>query len=876
MSWHGKRRITSLIVLPAAGGSTPQTVKISSPDGTRQASIGFGGLVTFKRALTTDRIDVSFPDVQRASTVSQAGQLLTLPVELSRLSVPALAHLRVVAPDERAPVTLACGRGPVLTIDGQAYQTSVSGTLGELTQYLPVRVRLCSPGGTLPLGAGRHTLTAAAPGAFAVTDLSLTDVASAGAAPASASRAVTIRSWQPDQRRLSVGPGMTSYLEVHENYDTGWAATLNGRTLTPVRLDGWQQGFVLPAGAGGAVTLTFQPATSYHLFLVLSLLAIAVLLAITALSFTGRRRWREPGLAVPSGAWTAPPDTEGAVGARAARGRAWLGLLGVTALIFVAGGPVALAVPVLACLSWLLPRWAGRARWLGPPTAVLPLLAFAGMTASGLLSAARPAGTGLLGTFGGPAQVCALVALAAALSPATLSRRQDGAAAQASRGPGPGSAPRWRFSVVDELGCYFDSPDEPNNVHLEVWLPGHLDESRLREAVAATLAIQPTARVRRAAGHPWRPGHFWEISPHADRDPISIMNWRSQAELDAARARFLAAVPPLDQSPPFRLLRARGPEWESLILNAHHAAFDGRSCLLLLGLIADMYSGRDAAPPAAGREDTADAPGDVRRRARALRPTARIAPYRPDGQAPGYWFRLLGWPSVPAVPQDDAGPRATVNDLLVAALAETVRRWNAGLRERHPGRPIRISMPVDARPPGHDDALGNLSRLCTVTTEPTMSSRRGLIAAVAAQTRQAKNQPGPQVNPALAAMASAPLPAAVKRRLLRLAVRRLGPLAADTSLLSNLGNITSPPRFGPLTPTRMWFSTSAHMPRGLSVGAITVAGRLQLCFRYRHALLDDAAADAFAEEYAAVLTHLTEPGPEETDTAETDTAETGR
>ena len=85
---------------------------------------------------------------------------------------------------------------------------------------------------------------------------------------------------------------------------------------------------------------------------------------------------------------------------KAARGRAWLGLLGVTALIFVAGGPVALAVPMLACLSWLLPRWASRARWLGPPTGMLPLLAFAGMTASGLLSAARPAGVGLLGTFG--------------------------------------------------------------------------------------------------------------------------------------------------------------------------------------------------------------------------------------------------------------------------------------------------------------------------------------------------------------------------------------------------------------------------------------------------------------------------------------------
>ncbi len=52
---------------------------------------------------------------------------------------------------------------------------------------------------------------------------------------------------------------------------------------------------------------------------------------------------------------------------------------------------------------------------------------------------------------------------------------------------------------MDELSCYFDSPAEPNNMHLELWLPGHLDESRLREAVAATLASQPP---RGSAGRP--------------------------------------------------------------------------------------------------------------------------------------------------------------------------------------------------------------------------------------------------------------------------------------------------------------------------------------------------------------------------------------
>ena len=401
LSWHGQRRIASLIVRPAAGQpSTPRTVEITSPDGTRQASIGAGGLVRFTTPLTTDRIDVSFPRVQAATIVSATGQVATIPVRLSQLSVPALAALRPVTPDERATFTLACGKGPALTVDGRVYQTSVTGTIGELSQYLPLQVRLCSPGGTLSFGAGRHTLTAA-PGTFAITDVSL---ASGEVARSGASRAVTIDSWQPDQRRLGIGPGAASYLEVHENDNPGWAAALNGRELTPVRIDGWQQGFIVPAGTGGTITLIFRPAATYHLALVVSLLAVVILLAITAWSFTGRaRRGRDPGSHL-----TGP------------QGPAWLGVLGVTALIFVAGGPVALAVPVLAYL-------AGRPRPPGKTDSRtwLPWVAFGGLVASGLLSAAQPFGAGLLGPFGAPAQACALVALAAALTPAvTISIRR--------------------------------------------------------------------------------------------------------------------------------------------------------------------------------------------------------------------------------------------------------------------------------------------------------------------------------------------------------------------------------------------------------------------------------------------------------------------
>jgi NRPS condensation-like uncharacterized protein len=438
---------------------------------------------------------------------------------------------------------------------------------------------------------------------------------------------------------------------------------------------------------------------------------------------------------------------------------------------------------------------------------------------------------------------------------------------RAVAGPAAGRGPRpalRAFSVLDELNCYFDSPAEPNNVQLEAWLPGHLSPHALRTAVAAVLAAVPAAGARRAPGA-GRASYAWEFPPAADVDPVSVTEWRNEGELDAARARFLDSAPELDHSPPFRLLLARGPGGDSLILNAHHAAFDGRSCVRLLRLIADRYGGEPPAEPEASAraEPSAGAadwgggprPGRRARPRRVPRTTARIAPQhtagRPARGASGYGLSLLEWPGVPAAPLSAGGCRATVNDLLIAALIETIARWNSA-RRRPAGR-IRISMPVDTRPPGNADELGNLSRLCTVTVEPGTGDP---VAAVAGQTRRAKSEPGPLIGPVQAATARTRLPVPVKRTLVRLALRSVGWLHCDTSLLSNLGNVTDPPRFGLLVPTRMWFSPSAHMPRGLSVGAISVSGRLQVCFRYRRALLDDAAGRAFAAEYAASLSAL--------------------
>jgi NRPS condensation-like uncharacterized protein len=423
-----------------------------------------------------------------------------------------------------------------------------------------------------------------------------------------------------------------------------------------------------------------------------------------------------------------------------------------------------------------------------------------------------------------------------------------------------------RFSSLDEANCYIDSPAEPNNVHLEAWVPGHLSAQRLRAAVAGVLAESPPARIRRAGGTRWRTRYSWESPPAADIDPVSVLGWRTDAELTAARAAFLGSAPELSRCPPFRLLLARGPEWDSLILNANHAAFDGRSCVQLLSLIADHYSGL------AGSRQV---PAEIRRAARPGRTTARPVPAsaairragRPariaaqhDGRRPAaaaaYGLSLLEWPDVPARPGADAsGHPVTVNDLLIAALAQAVARWNSARQQ--PPRQIRISMPIDNRGPGQRHEFGNLSRLATVMVDPSLPTDPTSVVAI--QTRQAKEAAEPLVNPLGAAVAVSLLPFPVKQSLARVALRVVGSVTCDTTLLSNLGTLSQVPAFGSLVPTSIWFSTSAHMPRGLSVGAVTVDGRLHLCFRHRTALLDEAAGNAFAAEFARALAALSPP-----------------
>jgi arabinofuranan 3-O-arabinosyltransferase len=82
-----------------------------------------------------------------------------------------------------------------------------------------------------------------------------------------------------------------------------------------------------------------------------------------------------------------------------------MGPVAIGVLVLLVGGPVVLAVPLLAATAALRPRW-------------LPAISAVAMLLAGFIAAtaAAPAAVGS-GTFGSAAQACALVALAAALMP---------------------------------------------------------------------------------------------------------------------------------------------------------------------------------------------------------------------------------------------------------------------------------------------------------------------------------------------------------------------------------------------------------------------------------------------------------------------------
>jgi NRPS condensation-like uncharacterized protein len=427
-----------------------------------------------------------------------------------------------------------------------------------------------------------------------------------------------------------------------------------------------------------------------------------------------------------------------------------------------------------------------------------------------------------------------------------------------------------RLNILDELYLHLDREDEPWSVQLEVQVEGRLDESRLTDAAREAAARHPVARARMADSRGIDIRYHWEIEEELGDVPLEVADCRDEPSVERVRERALGCVPSLDDPPPFALTLIHRPSGDTLILNIHHAAGDGIGALRLMGSILRAYAGDDDPLPDVDPLEARDigrivsaSLADRLSRGRALiehmarfaTPPARVAPDGGVEDRPAYGFELIhldGDEAQAALALRRDG--ATMNDVLIGALAVAIRRWN----EQHEadGGRIALMMPVNLRPKEwRFDVIANFASYVTVhIAEDEQDELDAAIAATADRTRRIKDEGVAGLIVDLLQVPTA-LPTGVKQRLQQL-IPLTGDMVVDTAVLSNLGRLEGVPHLGDEAGAirAVWFSPPGRMPLGASFGVATLGEELFITLRYRHALLAPTAAAEFGRLYRDLLT----------------------
>jgi arabinofuranan 3-O-arabinosyltransferase len=299
VSWIRLRFPATLVAAP------PRSVQITGDGGIREAAVGPDGVVRFK-AMRTRGLAINVTSVvPRVNRSTALFEPQSLPLGLSGVDVEGVPEANEPR-DLGREVTLPCGTGPAVLVNGVRVATTADTTLRDLRDLRPLSYRACGTEASAGARSGQRTRTeqlrlpAGPNGVSAPMERFVVDsvilVGGSGASRADQEpylRPVTVTGWNDHHRVVEVGAGAGGYFVVPENANPGWRATVDGVPLASARLDGWKQAWHLPAGAGNRVELVFTPGEQYQLVLRIAVGLLAALL-IAALIPVRRRRLSYP------------------------------------------------------------------------------------------------------------------------------------------------------------------------------------------------------------------------------------------------------------------------------------------------------------------------------------------------------------------------------------------------------------------------------------------------------------------------------------------------------------------------------------------------------------------------------------------------------
>jgi arabinofuranan 3-O-arabinosyltransferase len=325
VTWGPEREVSRFTfrTADAVSGARPTKVRVRVGDRTVDADVDIDGTVQFPPSRARG-MSVTVLASRPVPSV-HAGGSSPMPVAVGEITIAGLEGLARALPPQQA-TGMPCGFGPRLVVDGHAVPTRVAGTVADLLAGRPLRWSTCQ---TVPIEAGTHRLRAESTVQFVVRSMRFGGGTSV---PTAVTEAPEVQSWGRTSRTLRLATsGSGRVLTVAENANPGWTATLDGHELNAVTVDGWAQGWAVPAGQGGTVQLTFGPQRTF----VAGLISGGILALVVVVLAAVRPQRTDELARVPSG-WAVPVA---------------LAVLGGTALLVALCGPLGLVALPAAALA---------------------------------------------------------------------------------------------------------------------------------------------------------------------------------------------------------------------------------------------------------------------------------------------------------------------------------------------------------------------------------------------------------------------------------------------------------------------------------------------------------------------------------------------
>lgn len=274
------RKVRSISTQVTRAAAAAQPARLLVRAGKRKATVkidkdGQGQLPGWR----TDELDIQVL-ATRPAFATRNQQFVALPAGISELEL----NGKSLNPGSNERRIFPCGLGPQVSVAGQVRDTFLTASTRDLMRGRSVPVKVC--GSPDILLSQQATSLLALPSALFRLDSATLSRDDAAAAPTTPVQVDRDGSGSPSavdlDRRDSDG-----VLTLPQNINAGWSAALGGKDLRPVRMDGWKQGWRVPAGDAGRVSLTYTPASPFTLLLGIGALALVV---VALVAFWPRRR----------------------------------------------------------------------------------------------------------------------------------------------------------------------------------------------------------------------------------------------------------------------------------------------------------------------------------------------------------------------------------------------------------------------------------------------------------------------------------------------------------------------------------------------------------------------------------------------------------